>query len=177
MRELTREQWERYQDRERQYIDIQNDIIRKYKIKIVKDSKCRSRTHAHCDGTRRICKWESVNSIKALFTLAHEVGHIMTYHTKMRRCESEYYATVWAIQELNRRNIKAPEKIIARYQRYIYNELNRGLRRNGTGYMSKEEMNLDNALNIELKLKKIPTDKVLQERINRKEAKLKRRII
>lgn len=173
MRELKCEQWEHAQ----KYLDIQNKIINKYKIQIVKNSKCKSRTHAHCDGTRRICKWEPVNSIKALFTLAHEVGHIMTFKRKMRRCESEYYATVWAIQELNKHQIEVPKKILDRYQYYIYDELDRGLKRGGRYYPLRSDMSLDNALNIKLKLKKIPTDKILQQRIEKQEAKLKRRII
>ena len=33
------------------------------------------------------------------FMLFHEIGHIKTYKSSMRRCESEYYATVWAIEK------------------------------------------------------------------------------
>ena len=84
------------------YIEIEKELISKYKILIIENSSCRSRMHAHCDGSRRICKWSPSNSIVSLFELAHEIGHIMTKTSKMRRCESEFYATVWAIQELNK---------------------------------------------------------------------------
>lgn len=148
------------------YIEIENELIKKYKILIIQNSGCRSRMHAHCDGSRRICKWEACNSLVNLFELAHEIGHIMTKTSKMRRCESEYFATVWAIQELAKYNLQVPENQIKAYQRYIYRELNRGLRRGGSGYSSKEEMDLSNAINIELKLKKIPTKKKHEQLIN-----------
>lgn len=138
------------------YIEIQEELIQRYKINIVKNSTCRSRTHAHCDGSRRICKWNQVNSLQSLFTLAHEIGHIMTKTSKMRRCESEYYATVWAIQELDRYNIKPTEKDINDYQKYIYMELDRGLRRGGSNYLERSELDLSKCLDVKLKLKSVP---------------------
>ena len=148
------------------YIEIEKELIKKYKILIIMNSTCRSRMHAHCDGSRRICKWSACNSIVNLFELAHEIGHIMTKTSKMRRCESEYYATVWAIQELNKYSLEVPKKQIAAYQRYIYRELDRGLRRGGSGYATKEDMDLANALNVNLKLKKVPTKKKYEQLIN-----------
>ena len=87
----------------------------------------------------------------------------MTKTSKMRRCESEFYATVWAIQELNKYELKVPEKQLNAYQRYIYRELDRGLRRGGDNYLSKEELDLGNALTIDLKLKKIPNKKKYEQ--------------
>lgn len=120
---------------------IQDDVISKYRITIVKDSKCWSRTHAHIK-QRKVCKWKQASSIQSTFTLLHEIGHIMTNHSNMRRCEEEYYATVWAINECKKYNLDIPNSIIKEYQRYIYNELDRGLRRGGVGYPTREELRL-----------------------------------
>lgn len=145
------------------YVNIERELVEKYRVIINRNSKCRSRTHAHCNGTRIICKYEFANSIVSLFTLAHEIGHIMTKTSKMRRCESEYYATVWAIQELAKYNLKAPDRTIKAYQNYINRELRRGLRRGGQNYMSKEEMDLSKALDVTLKTKGIPTKRRFEE--------------
>lgn len=149
------------------YIDIQNEMIKNYKILIIKNSKCRQRTHAHCDGTRRICKWKQVNSLLNTFELAHEIGHIMTKTSKMRRCESEYFATVWAIQELDKYKLEVPKSKINAYQSYVYRELSRGLRRGGCNYPSAQELNLQNALTVNLKLKKIPTKKKFEQLLDK----------
>lgn len=60
----------------------------------------------------------------------------------MRRCEQEFYATEWALEICKEFNIKVPQKLIDKYQRYVYMELDRGLRRGGYGYPSREEMKL-----------------------------------
>ena len=118
------------------YIEIQNDVIEKYRIDICDGTKCKndwSRTHAHVK-ERRVCKWKQANSVRSTFTLLHEVGHIETTKSAMRRAESEYYATVWAIEEAKKYGIEVPQKIIDRYQRYIDMEKERGLRRGGSCY-------------------------------------------
>ena len=83
-------------------VEIQNEAIQKYRIDICDGSKCNndwSRTHAHVK-QRRICKWKQCSSIKSTFELFHEIGHIETHTSKMRRCESEYAATVWAVERM-----------------------------------------------------------------------------
>ena len=118
------------------YIEIQNDVIKKYRIEICDGSKCDNdwmRTHAH-PKQRRVCKWKQVNSIQSTFTLLHEVGHIETTKSTMRRAESEYYATLWALQEAKNYDVKIPQKIVDKYQKYIDMERARGLRRGGKGY-------------------------------------------
>ena len=120
------------------YIEIQNEIIKSYRVDICDGSKCANdwkRTHAHVK-ERRVCKWIQANSIKSTFTLLHEVGHIETTKSKMRRCEAEYYATVWAIEKCKEYGLKIPQKTIDKYQKYIDMELARGIRRNGSGYSS-----------------------------------------
>lgn len=119
------------------YIDVQNEVIRKYRVDLCDGSKCKdgdwSRTHAH-PRERRVCKWKQKNSIQSTFTLLHEVGHIETKKSKMRRAESEYYATVWAIERCREYGIEVPERSRKLYQDYIDREVDRGKRRGGTGY-------------------------------------------
>lgn len=136
------------------YLAIQEEVINKYKIVIVENSTCRCRTHAHCDKTRRVCKWKRANSITSTFTLLHEVGHIMTYTSKMRRCEDEYFATIWALEQCKKYNIEVPDKIINNYQKYIDRELKRGLNRNGSNYKEKLDLiNYNKDEIVELKVK------------------------
>ena len=121
--------------------EIQNEVIKNHRIVIDRDSSCWSRTHAHVK-QRKICKWKQASSIQSTFTLFHEIGHVMTYRGTMRRCESEYAATVWAIDECKKYNITIPSTLIDRYQRYIYRELDRGIRRGGLDYPTREELRL-----------------------------------
>lgn len=120
------------------YIEIQNEVINKYRIDICNGTKCEndwSRTHAHVK-QRRVCKWKQSNSVQSTFTLLHEVGHIETTKSTMRRAESEYYATVWALEEAKKYGIEIPQKTIDKYQRYIDMEKDRGQRRGGSCYGS-----------------------------------------
>lgn len=121
--------------------DFQDYIIKEYRINVNENSKCYSRTHMHIK-QRKLCKWNRANSIKSTFTLLHEVGHCENNNSKMRRCEEEYYATQWAIDKCKEFDIEIPSNIVTRYQRYIYNELARGLRRGGSNYPTKEELTL-----------------------------------
>ena len=119
------------------YTKIQDEIISKYRIDICDGSRCEdgdwSRTHAHVR-ERRVCKWKQTNSFSSTFTLLHEVGHIETTKATMRRCESEYYATVWAIERCREYGLQIPIKTIEQYQKYIDREKERGIRRGGTKY-------------------------------------------
>lgn len=136
------------------FLEIQQEVITNYKIVIVKNSTCRQRTHAHCDGSRRICKWKRANSLVSTFTLLHEVGHIMTYKSKMRRVESEYFATIWALDQCKKYGIEVTDKIINTYQRYINRELQRGLNRGGGNYRNSYDLTqYDSAEIVELKIK------------------------
>lgn len=115
------------------YIDIQNEIIKKYRVDICDGTKCKNdyrRTHAHVK-IRRVCKWKQVNSFESTFTLLHKVGHIETTTSKMRRCEEEFYATVWAIEKCKEYGLEIPDKTLKLYQDYINMEHDRGIRRGG----------------------------------------------
>lgn len=118
------------------FTDIQNEVIERYHIDICDGTKCEKdwrRTHAHVK-ERRVCKWKQSNSIQSTFDLFHEIGHIQTTKTSMRRAESEYYATKWALDRCREFGIKVPAKIIDKYQKYIDFEIERGKRRGGSGY-------------------------------------------
>ena len=118
--------------------DIQTEVIKKYNIKIEKHSTCWGRMHAHVK-ERKICKWVPKSSVQCTFDLFHEIGHIETTKSNMRRAESEYYATCWAIDRCKEYNIEIPDSIMTLYQAYILREIARGKRRGGAGY---KEMNL-----------------------------------
>lgn len=118
------------------YKRIQDMVIEECRIDICDGTKCKNdwhRTHAHIK-QRRVCKWKQANSIQSTFTLFHEIGHIMTTKSGMRRAEEEYFATIWAIEKCKEFGLCVPEKIIKVYQDYIDMEVARGKRRGGTGY-------------------------------------------
>lgn len=121
------------------YQQIQEDAIKKYRVTIDEDSKCRKRMHAHVK-ERRICKWHPKNSALATFELLHEIGHVETKTSHMRRCESEYAATQWALERCKEYGVKVPEKVLKRYQDYIWRELDRGIRRKGTFLPNMKEL-------------------------------------
>ena len=128
-------------------IDIQKEVIARYKIDICDGSKCADdwyRMHAHVK-ERRVCKWKPAASIKATFDLFHEIGHIETTTSKMRRCESEYYATVWAVERMWEYGLddRISDTIKKRYQEYIWRELDRGIRRGGAGYPTKRQLTIE----------------------------------
>lgn len=119
------------------YIEIQNDIIKRYRIDLCDGTKCDDgdwgRMHAHVRG-RRICKWKQKNSIQCTFDLFHEIGHIENNNARMRRAEEEFFATTWAIDRLLEYGIKVPKSILFVYQRYVLVEISRGRRRGGRDY-------------------------------------------
>ena len=115
---------------------IQEDAIKKYRIKLDPCSCCWKRMHAHVR-ERRICKWHFKNSVQATFDLLHEIGHVETTKSGMRRAEEEYFATKWAIERAKEYGMTVPEKTIKEYQEYIDMELDRGKRRGGSNYAIK----------------------------------------
>lgn len=112
---------------------IQDEVIRDYRIKLDEHSSCWGRCHAHIR-QRRICKWHPKNSVQSTFDLFHEIGHIETTKSGMRRCEEEFYATQWAIEKAKEYDIDIPDHTIKEYQDYIDMELARGIRRHGSNY-------------------------------------------
>lgn len=118
------------------YAEIQEDVISRYRVDICDGTKCKNdwrRTHAHIK-IRRVCKWKKANSIQSTFTLFHEIGHIETTKSGMRRAEEEYYATKWAMETCKEYGLDIPQSVIDVYQKYIDMEIARGMRRGGKGY-------------------------------------------
>ena len=133
--------------KEMRFIDIQNEVVEKYRIVLCDGSMCKDdwrRTHAH-PKERKVCKWQQVNSVESTFTLLHEIGHIENNNSKMRRCEQEYHATAWAIVIMKQYGIvdKISDKTKKLYQDYILRERDRGVKRGGAGYPTKEQMVLE----------------------------------
>ena len=130
------------------YKAIQDEVIKRYRVELCDGTRCADgdwdRTHAH-PKQRRVCKWKQANSIISTLHLFHEIGHIETHKSTMRRCESEYVATVWAIERLREYGVlcNVTEKAKSLYQRYIYRELDRGQRRGGKGYPTRQELTLN----------------------------------
>lgn len=116
------------------FTEIQEDVVKRYNITLCYGELCKndwSRTHAHIK-ERRVCKWYPKNSIQSTFTLLHEIGHIMTGKSTYRRCEEEYYATVWALKEAREYyGLEIPDSVIKDYNDYIKMEHDRGVRRGG----------------------------------------------
>lgn len=130
------------------YTEIQNEVIKRYRIDLCDGTKCKdgdwSRTHAH-PKKRRVCKWKQANSVVSTFTLFHEIGHIENNSATMRRCEEEYYATVWAIAKMKEYGIlnKVSAKTKSEYQEYIFEERTRGIRRGGANYPAVSRLTLE----------------------------------
>ena len=72
--------------------------------------------------------------MQATFDLLHEVGHIETTTSGMRRYEAELYATQWALDRCREYGIVIPRKTYEAYREYIQRTLDRGVRRGGSGY-------------------------------------------
>ncbi len=128
------------------YREIQDDVIKRYRVTINTPSTCRGRMHAHIR-ERKVCKWCSKNSVVSTFDLFHEIGHIETTKSTMRRAEEEYHATLWALDRCREYGVKIPRKVWARYNDYIQREKDRGIRRGGNGYpaMSLPEDSIEGA--------------------------------
>lgn len=121
--------------------EIQNEVIRKYRVTINENSECWGRMHSHIKA-RTVCKWHPTSSLQSTFDLFHEIGHIETTKAGMRRCEEEFYATQWAIDRFKEYGLELPEKKVDSYQDYILRELGRGIRRHGNNLPSKGELTL-----------------------------------
>ena len=54
-----------------------------------------------------------------MFAFLHEIGHIMTNTTKMKRYQQEFLATQWAIDTAKELQFKISPETIDIYQQYI----------------------------------------------------------
>ncbi len=88
-----------------------------------------------------IIQYEKANA-ESIFNLLHEIGHIKTNKPGMKRCEEEFYATEWAIKEINNLNIKLEDRVKTSYQSYIYNWRGSAIRRHAKQVPSIKELTL-----------------------------------
>jgi len=110
------------------YVELQNQLIKDYKIIHEPDSKCWKRTHVHVK-QRRICKHHIKESYQALFILLHEIGHIMTDRPGMKRAESESEAIIWQVAKMREFGFKIKQKELKKYKDYVRMTYDRGVRR------------------------------------------------
>lgn len=78
----------------------------------------------------------------SLFAFLHEIGHILTNTSKMKRCEQEYAATQWALDEARKIGFAVPYGFIVTYQNYIWNWREKSIRLKGNNIPSKDELSL-----------------------------------
>ncbi len=71
-----------------------------------------------------------------LFAYLHEIGHIETNTTKMKRYYQEYLATEWAIKKSKEIGFKPSHRILNIYQDYIWKWRDFSERRSKTLVMS-----------------------------------------
>ena len=76
----------------------------------------------------------------SLFAFLHEIGHIKTNTIKMKRCEQEYLATKWALEEAKTVNFKVSKEIIKVYQNYIWDWREKGIKRGAKTIPSKKSL-------------------------------------
>ena len=123
------------------YVERQAGLIKDFRVKHLPNSKCWRRTHAHSDGSRRICKHQVKESYASLWTLLHEIGHLETSTKGMARAEQEAGATNWCIDWLRQNGLPVRRKYRTFYKRYIQQCLDRakrrGLKRNRLAKINK----------------------------------------
>lgn len=78
-----------------------------------------------------------------IFALLHEIGHVLTNKKRMKRCQMEYEATVWAIKEAHRIGFDIPPAYRKTYQDYIWSWLDAGIKVRGSkGMPTRESLTL-----------------------------------
>lgn len=85
--------------------------------------------------------WLEPNA-RTVFDILHEIGHLETNTYKMKRCEEEYYATVWAINESYKLKLKISEEDKVLFQDYIWNLIDKAIKLHAKNVPSKEELTL-----------------------------------
>jgi hypothetical protein len=110
------------------YKELQLSEVEYHKVILDEKSVCWQRTHVHVK-ERRICKHTPKESYPSLLTLLHEIGHIYTDKSGMKRCEQESEATMWAVNRLKELGLPIKRKYIKPYKDYIRMTYNRGVRR------------------------------------------------
>lgn len=77
-----------------------------------------------------------------LFDLLHEIGHIMTNNTKMKRCEEEFYATQWALDNSKKYGVKVSRDRLSEFQNYIWKWRETGIKLKAKNIPTKQQLKL-----------------------------------
>ena len=77
-----------------------------------------------------------------LFAFLHEIGHVMTNTSKMKRCLQEYLATQWAIEEAKKIGFIVPKSFLYTYQMYIWRWRDESIKHKGKNVPTKEELTI-----------------------------------
>jgi len=77
-----------------------------------------------------------------LFAFMHEIGHIQTNVSNMKRCMQEYLATQWALDKSKEIGFAVPTIYISTYQNYIWRWRDKSIKANGKNVPTKEELTL-----------------------------------
>jgi len=116
------------------------DEVMKHGINVCFRCRCRgsqvplghSRAHAHVED-RKICLANVPTSYGRFLTAFHEIGHIVaenaSYRNGTNRALAEHNATEWAYTRMRELGMPIKRKHKSRYDSYIREKINRGLRR------------------------------------------------
>ena len=122
------------------YEQMFGDLVQMYGIEVCYKCGCRgagyemghSRAHAHCK-SRKICLARIPRGYASFFTALHEMGHILAlrgnYSSSYPRALAEHNATEWAKTEIKKLGLPLKRKVVAGYNAYIKDKVERGLRR------------------------------------------------
>ena len=125
-------------------LQIQNKLMEKYKDTI--SFRLTNEKGAYCYVPERIiyisCDKFLNPTPSSLFDLLHEIGHIMTNKKGMKRCEEEFYATQWAIEEMKRYKYEISDNRKNVFQEYIWKWRDTAIKLKAKTVPSKEELTL-----------------------------------
>ena len=77
-----------------------------------------------------------------LFTMLHEIGHIMTNNNKQKRCLQEFLATQFAIDKCREYKIPVSKVTIETYQEYIWKWRKRSVKQRGKNVPTVKQLTL-----------------------------------
>lgn len=78
-----------------------------------------------------------------LFDLLHEIGHIMTNKSGMKRCMEEFLATQWALDHMKLYKVNITKKRIEKFQNYILEWRDIGIKHKGKNMPTIKELTLN----------------------------------
>ena len=81
-------------------------------------------------------------SERDLFDLLHEIGHIQTNNIGMKRCEEEFFATQWALDNANKYKVEITSDLIDTFQDYIWTWRDGAIKRKAKNVPSKQQLKL-----------------------------------